>query len=74
MKNSKNPFNDVVKEEKECTLARGKSREGWAEKLIQHVRGLKEFKQIWDWGKKTSTWIQALLRDSAAREPRHTLP
>ena len=53
MQNPKNPLHDVVKEEKGCRLARGKSWMGQAGKSIQHVCGLAEFKQVRDW-KKTS--------------------
>ena len=51
MQNPKNPLHHAVKEEKGCTLARGKSWMGQAEKSIQHVCGLAGLKQVRDWEK-----------------------
>ena len=45
MQNPKNLLHDVVKEEKGCRLARGKSWMGQAEQSIQHVCGLAELKR-----------------------------
>ena len=51
MLNPKIPLHDAVKEEKGCRVARGKSWMDQAERLIQHVCGLAELKQVRDWGK-----------------------
>ena len=63
-KNPKNPRHDAVKEEKGCRLARGKSWMGQAERLIQHVCGLTELKQVRGWGKcpvKFKPYYETLL-------------
>ena len=64
MQNPKNPRHDAVKEEKGCRLARGKSWRGQAERLIQHVCGLTELKQVRGWGKcpvKFKPYYETLL-------------
>ena len=51
IQNPKNPVHDAAKEEKGCTLARGKSWMGQAEQSIQHVCSLIVLKQVKNWEK-----------------------
>ena len=56
MQNPKNLIYNDVKGEKGCRLARGKLWMGQAEQSIQHVRGLTELKQVWDWDSWEKQW------------------
>ena len=67
MQNPKNPFRDAVKEEKECTLVRGKSWMDQTEQSIQHVCNLTELKQERDWQKhpvEFKLYYQTLLSEN----------
>ena len=54
MQNPKNPFDDAVKQENWCRLARGKPGLGQGEQSIQYVCGLAELKQVGDSQKGSS--------------------